>query len=219
MKYLTSQLAKSKAFRALALSLVTASLIGCGGDSGQDSGQVANFVELPTTFTSFYCPDEGVGEENCVLYNPVNPYARASINSTNPQTDTIYKWEFNNQTQSDAARFYLWATAHAQSASGENQYYTANSLHKIFTNDGNTAAQEQAKRAYRSLLDNFFGSETFAANGVDKYLLRNFVGDALVQPGNGINQLFADADAAKAALTSWGYVYDTATTTMSKITN
>lgn len=219
MKYLSSHFAKSNSLRALAVSLMAVSLIGCGGDSGYDSGKVANYVEFPTTLTSFYCSEEGVGEENCVLFNPVNPYARAAVNSTNPETNTIYKWEFTNQAQSDVARFYLWATAHAQSASGENQFYTANSLHKIFSSDGNGLAQEQAKKAYRSLLDNFFGSETFAANGVDKYLLRNFVADALVQPANGLNQLYGTQSAALQAIDDWGYIYDAATTTISKKIN
>jgi len=173
------------------------------------------------TFTSLYCPDEGVGEENCVLFNPANPYADSSLNSPVPDAEPpiLYKWEFNGKPQSDVSKFYLWATAHAQSASGENQFYTADSLHKIYTNEGSEQAQEQAKRAYRSLLDNFFGSVTFAANGVDEFLLRDFVGGAIVRPGNGLNQLFADQEAAEAALSDWGYVFDTDTGNMERKTN
>ena len=56
--------------------------------------------------------------------------------------------------------FYLWATALARRGSGENQYYTALALHELYTAAGDPIIREQAKRAYRNVLDNFFSSVT-----------------------------------------------------------
>ena len=129
MKYSTNQycqFAKSKAFHAFAVSLMTVSLAGCGGDSGVDSGQVVNYVEHPTgEFTSLYCPEIGVGEETCVLYDPVNPYVRASVTNTT-------KWDLADDAPTYKSKFYLWATALVRDPQGENQFYTALSLHNIY---------------------------------------------------------------------------------------
>ena len=59
------------------------------------------------------------------------------------------------------ARFYLWATALARRASGENQWYTARALHELYNYNDDPVIQAQALKAYRSVLDNFFGSATF----------------------------------------------------------
>jgi hypothetical protein len=224
MKALINQhlyLAKSKASYMFAVSFIAVTLTGCGG-AASDNGQIVTQVEMPTTFTSFYCPNEGVGEESCVLFNPANPYARTPINSMNPDTEIAYKWELNNQTQSDLSRFYLWATAHARDAQGENQFYTAQSLHTIFSNEGSTLARDQAKLAYRSLLDNFFGSVTFTgpANAQVSNLLRNWVADRLVNPSSaGLPQLYDSQSAALQAIDDWGYLYDANTTTISRKIN
>jgi len=192
-------------------SFVLVALTGCG-DAASDNGQVVNTVELPTgPLTSLYCPDIGVGDENCVLYDPANPYARSAINGAN-------KFELADAVPSPLSAFYLWATAHARDAQGENQFYTADSLHRIFVQEGSTLAQDQAIRAYRAVLDDFFGSVTFDANQ-NSFLLRNFVGDRLITPSGGLTQLFADRAAAVQALDGWGYVYDTNTTTLTRKTN
>ena len=216
-----SQTAKSKAFSVFAVSIMTVTLAGCGG-AASDNGQVVTQVEMPTTLTSFYCPNEGVGEENCVLYNPANPYARTPINSMNPDTEIAYKWELNNETQSNLSRFYLWATAHARDAQGENQFYAAQSLHVLFDQEGSVLAKEQAKKGYRSLLDNFFGSVTFTgpANAQVSNLLRNWVADRLVNPASAnLPQLYDTQSEALQAIDDWGYLYDAATTTISKKIN
>ena len=67
--------------------------------------------------------------------------------------------------QGAKARFYLWATALARRPTGENQFFTALSLHELFDANSNVLSRdeivrEQALRAYRSVLDNFFGSVT-----------------------------------------------------------
>ena len=65
------------------------------------------------------------------------------------------------------SRYYFWATALARRPGvGENQFLTANSLHEIYTAGGcefggSEQALEQAKRAYRSVLDNYFGAAIF----------------------------------------------------------
>ena len=220
MKYLTNQnghSARSKAFQVvLAVSLTAVFLVGCDGDSGADSGQVVNYVELPTDeFTSLYCEDIGVGEENCVLYDPVNPYANASV------TD-ITKWDLAADAPSFKSKFYLWATALVNNPQGENQFYTADSLHNIFREEGSVLAQEQAKKGYRSVLDNFYGSVTFTGpeSAQTENLLRNWVADRLVNPtAIGLPQLYDDQSLAIQALDDWGYLYNSGTRTLSKKTN
>lgn len=205
------QLAKSKAFHAIAASLVAVSLVGCGGDSGVDSGEVVNYVELPTdAFTSLYCPEIGVGEETCALYDPVNPYVRASV------TD-VTKWDLADDAPSFKSKFYLWATALVRNPQGENQFYTADSLHNIYKEEGSTLAQEQAKKGYRAVLDNFYGSVTFTGpvNAQTENLLRDWVSDRLVNPV-GLPQLYDDQSLAIQALEDWGYSYDEATRMISK---
>ena len=214
MKYLTSQygqFAKPKLFQAVAVSLMTVSLVGCGGDSGVDSGEVVNYVEYPTDeFTSLYCPEIGVGEENCVLYDPVNPYVRASVTNTT-------KWDLADEAPSYKSKFYLWATALVRDPQGENQFYTADSLHNIYREEGSVLAQEQAKKGYRAVLDNFYGSVTFTGpeSAQIENLLRNWTTDRLVNPV-GLPQLYDDQSLAIQALDDWGYVYDTDTMTISK---
>jgi len=208
-----SQLLKTRSLRVIAASLMAVSLAACLGDSGADNGQVVNTVELPTdAFTYLYCPEVGVGEENCVLFDPGNPYVRASV------TDDT-KFQLADDAPSAKSRFYLWSTALARNPRGENQFYTADSLHSIFSLEASVLAQDQAKKAYRSVLDNFFGSVTFSEAGVS-FLLRNFVADRIVNPGNaGLPQLYASQPLALQALDEWGYLYDANTATISKKTD
>lgn len=217
MKYLTIQyyqVAKSKVVHALAVSLIAVSITGCGGDSGVDSGQVINYVELPTDeFTSLYCPEIGIGEETCVLDDPVNPYARASV------TD-VTKWDLSDDAPSFKSKFYLWATALVRSPQGENQFYTADSLHNIYREEGSALAQEQAKKGYRAVLDNFYGSVTFTGPETNQIenLLRHWVTDRLINPG-ALPQLYDDQSLAIQSLSDWGYLYDANTDTISKKTD
>lgn len=196
----------------IATTLLTALLVGCGGDSGVDSGEVVNYVEFPSgEFDSLYCPEIGVGEENCVLYDPANPYARAGVND---QT----KWDLAGDAPNLKSRFYLWATALARGPQGENQFYTADTLHNIYRQEGSVLAQEQAKKGYRAVLDNFYGSVTFTGpvDAQVENLLRNWVTDRLVNPAGGLPQLYDDRSLAIQALDDWGYVYDDSTMTISK---
>lgn len=210
-----SQTAKSKAFSVFAASFMAVTLAGCGG-AASDNGQILNTVQLPTgPLTYLYCPDIGVGEETCVLDDPANAYARSAINGTT-------KWDLATAAPSPLAKFYLWATAHVRDAQGENQFYVAESLHHIVAQEGSGLAQDQAKRAYRALLDNFYGSVTFTGpvNAQISHFLRDWVADRLVQPESfGLPQLYDTQSAALQAIDDWGYLYDANTTTISKKIN
>ncbi len=144
---------------------------GCSSPSDKD-GVVINGIVLPTDVVlNLACEDVGIYPETCVLGDPENPFI----------TTTIVEFDENNPLQDDKfdllatipagptgakARFYLWATALARRPSGENQYYTAKALHELFDANSNVLstdelAREQALKAYKSVLDNFWGSVTF----------------------------------------------------------
>ena len=127
-------------------------LTACGGGEG---GYEVNEVKLPVEYTlNLYCEDAGIANSRCILDDPENPYARSLVNDET-------KFQLYDDSPSAKSDFYLWATALARAPVGENQYYTALSLHDLYTQGGSEVARDQAKRAYRSLLDNYFDSVTF----------------------------------------------------------
>jgi len=141
------------------------------GERDADDGQLINTIVLPTDVVlNFYCADVGIYPETCVLDDPENPFATTTIiefDVNNPDADN--KFDLFNAIQPGPsgakARFYFWATALAQRGSGENQFYTALALHELFDANSNAISKdelvrEQALRAYRSVLQNFFGSVT-----------------------------------------------------------
>lgn len=153
------------------LGAATLIVAGCAGERDENDGELANSILLPTDVVlNLYCEDVGVFPETCVLEDPENPYATTTIlefNENNPGAEN--KFDLYNAIPRGPtgakARFYLWATALARQASGENQYYTALHLHELFDANSNVLsedelAREQALKAYRSVLDNFFGSIT-----------------------------------------------------------
>lgn len=148
--------------KAVRYSLLASLLLLVGCNAGDGSGTPTSSVSLPTdTALDLYCEDVGINTNTCVLDDPANPYARSLINDTT-------KWVLHNASPSAKSRFYLWATALAKSTTGENQYYTALALHELYTEGGSTPstnAQAQAKKAYRSLLDNFYSSLTYYTAG------------------------------------------------------
>ena len=168
--------AQPASFRAAAILLMGLAVMitgGCDGEREPSDSQLVNFIKLPTdTVLNLYCENVGIAAETCVLDDPENPYATTTIIEQSATTagnkfalfDAIPKGPTGAK-----ARFYLWATALAYRQSGENQYYTALALHELF--DANSTAigdqgsedeliREHAKKAYRSVLDNFFGSVT-----------------------------------------------------------
>lgn len=143
---------------------------GCTSERDANDGQLFNAILLPTDVVlNLACADVGVHPEDCVLDDPENPYVNVPISEfdvNNPDDP------FNKLTLAAAipegptgakARFYLWATALARRGSGENQYFTALALHELFDANSNAISKdelvrEQALKAYRSVLDNFFGT-------------------------------------------------------------
>ena len=145
---------KARAWSLVPAVVLVLSFAGCKGGGG-GGGKSADSVALPVDYVlNLFCPNEGINTNTCVLDDPENPYARSLVND-----DT--KFDLYNTSPSAKSDFYLWATALALMTSGENQYYTALSLHDLFTQGGSEVAREQAKKAYRSLLDNFYDSLTF----------------------------------------------------------
>ncbi len=153
------------AFRLPLIMVISLATASCGGDNS--GGTEITTIPLPTdTLLNLHCTDVGIASETCVLNDPENPYATAIIKEfdvNNPDADTKFDLAENIPAGRTGAkaRFYLWATALARRASGENQWYTARALHELFNYNEDPVIQAQALRAYRSVLDNFFGSATF----------------------------------------------------------
>ena len=142
---------------------------GCSGEPGPGDGEVINAIVLPTdTLLNLACEDVGIFTEQCVLEDPENPFSKVPIiefDVNNPDAENKFKL-FNSipaGRNGAKARFYFWATALARRASGENQFYTALALHELWNYNSDPIVQEQALKAYRSVLDNFFGSVTVFA--------------------------------------------------------
>lgn len=144
--------------------------VGCSSPSDKD-GTIINAIVLPTDVVlNLACADVGINDEPCVLGDPENPFATTAIiefDVNNPGGDN--KFDLFNSIPAGPtgakARFYFWATALARRPSGENQYYTALALHELFDANSNVLSADelvraQALKAYRSVLDNFFGSVT-----------------------------------------------------------
>jgi hypothetical protein len=194
-------------------------LSGCGKDS--DDGDVVNSVALPTDDSipfNFYCSNEGLFGNTCVLDDPANPYARSPISEES-------KFELSAEAPSETARFYLWATALAKGigAPGENQFYTAQALHRMWASSNSDNTRQQALRAYQSYADNYRGSATFFEIPLDSdeffpFSLDQFAGEMLFDPTNAANlsgtapPLFSNNPVTNVGLANqeigdWGYLY------------
>ena len=210
-------------------------IIFTNGCSEVDGGSVQNTVQLPIDSTlNFYCENEGIYLDTCVLDNPENPYANVPITEPSDEEpedpcaelyDPTSKFTLSDDAPSSKARYYLWATALARGVGlqGENQYFTAFYLHALYAESGSPTTREQALKAYRSLLDNYFLSVTF-----DKYevaaceevkvaaALKDRVGENLYAPTDpALVSLYTEQDFALQDLGEWGYIYDPVTGIMS----
>ena len=146
---------------------------GCGSDGG--TGAVVTIdpaILVSDLRLNLRCEDVGIYLETCILEDNNNPYRNVETGEfdVNNPDEPVGKLELLEAIPAGPtgakARFYLWATALARRASGENQYFTALALHELWTwqvedGFGDPLIQQQALKAYRSLLDNFFGSATF----------------------------------------------------------
>ncbi len=148
------------------LALLFLGTTGCESP-GMDEGVVITSIVLPTdTLLNLACIEVGIFTETCIEQDRENPYVTATIlefNVNDPDAET--KFALADQIPAGPtgakARFYLWATALARRSSGENQWYTARALHELFNANDDPIIQAQALKAYRSVLDNYFGSVTF----------------------------------------------------------
>ena len=199
------------------LGLLALAATACGPED--TDGVVTTATVLPTdTLLNLACADAGIYLETCILDDPENPFAFITINEfdvNNPGAEN--KFEIANGIPAGPAgakaRFYFWATALARRASGENQYYTALALHELFTVNSDPIIKTQAVKAYRSVLDNFFGSVTFfgpfgAAQVSIPFQLNLLVADNLYRTAaTGHAPLYATQLEALAAIGEWGYTY------------
>ncbi len=196
------------AMRMLGVPLLALGLAAC--EVEETDGIDVTTVPLPLdSLLTLYCDDVGVGAETCVLDDPENPFAKVPLSDDN---------KFDLATPSSKAEFYLWATAQAQSARGENQYYTAEALHKVFAENGDDRIKEQALRAYRAVLDNhldevtFFGpfppgSENFTPQKVALRVAYNLLAPTQSTYTGDFVPLFADINEVQALFGQWGYTY------------
>lgn len=195
------------------LSLALLLVAGCD----RKTGTLVDVVDLPTDYVlDLYSVDEGIHPDQSVLANPANPYADANLNMENV-------WDLNDVSPSPKAKFYLWSTILANIPIGEYQFFTAKSLHELYTAGGSENARTQAIKAYRATLDHFFDSVTWwKADWIveETYyavLLRNLVGQSMYDPSEmNMLPLYSDPVLALADLSEWGYVYDFETKTLSR---
>ena len=155
------------------LGAATLLLAACNNERDEKDGELINAIVLPTDVVlNLACEDVGVYPENCVLGDPENPFVTTTIIEfdENAPPGSPDKFDivttFPEGPTGAKARFYFWATALARRPSGENQWYTARALHELFDANSNVLStdelvREQALKAYRSVLDNFWGSATF----------------------------------------------------------
>ena len=194
--------------------VVFAALLTGGCESPADSeGTLFNEILLPTdTLLNLACADVGIGAETCVLEDPENPYALIpTFEFDNNNPDGPSKFELAQGIPPGPtgakARFYLWATALARFPSGENQWYTAQALHELFDANSDELIRNQALRAYRSVLDNFFGSFTVFEFG--PVTLNEVTADNLYRTGSTPWRRLVEGDPSNVIelLLSWGYTY------------
>jgi hypothetical protein len=122
-----------------------------------------------------YSINEGIYPDRTVLQDPRNPFARdLPSDTTGPNGEPAVKWTLG---MAHVASFYSWASFLARQPNGENQFYAASSLASIGTDmmtqgtnpDVLNLVNDMAARAFQSVLDNFPGAVTYAADGVTTY--------------------------------------------------
>ena len=226
------------AYRMVLLAVTALAVSGCNERDSKNDGEVINNILLPTDVVlNLFCPDVGINDERCVLDDPENPFATVAVlepdqvpedEDGNPLANS--KFDLNNALppgpSGAKARFYLWATALANRQTGENQWYVARALHELYDANSNRVFEdelikEHAKRAYRSVLDNFFGSvirENFGDNTV-AFSLNLIVARSIAfsEEETGFRSLVDSVVAGLALLSEWGYVYDPENETLSRI--
>ena len=152
---------------ALLLVSITALALAACQERNSDDGVLYEAIVLPTdTLLNLACADAGIGFEQCVLGDPENPYAfvatpRFDVNNPDGITTLDLAAGIPAGPTGAKARFYLFATALARNGQGEDQFFTALALHELWSANSDPLIKEQALKAYRSVLDNFYGSAFF----------------------------------------------------------
>ena len=145
---------------------------GCGSGDGGGDNITQQTLPVGTDYTlDLKCENEGIYTETCVLDDPRNPFKTINIvefDMNDPEASNKFELadEIPGGPEGAKSRFYFWATALARRSSGENQFFTAVALHDLYTAGvnagfGSPNAQNQAIKAYRAVLDYYFGSVTF----------------------------------------------------------
>ena len=211
----------------LLLGLGGLAVSGCEPPDESD-GQRYEAVVLPTdTLLNLACADVGIFDNTCVLEDPENPFATVAIiefDENNPEAAN--KFALSNQIppgpEGAKSRFYFWATALARRPSGENQFFTALALHELWSLNSDQIVKDQALKAYRAVLDYFFGSVFFfeccanvSNDGLPLVLpitLNETTADILYRNPTGFRRL-VEGDPLNVIdlLASWGYTYRPAT--------
>ena len=181
------------------------------------NGTIANEVEIPLdNRLDLYSENVGIYLNKDILDDPQNPYADAGLNQDNV-------WDFYDECPSPKGKFYLWGTMMTIIPMGEHQYYTALSLHELYTVGGSENARTQAIKAYRAVLDYYLESTTWDLAwwvGEETYSpvhLKHMVGQNLYEPApNNLLPLFSQPVFAAEAMGEWGYVYNPETKEISK---
>lgn len=213
--------------RRLPALLIAFAVLFTSGCEEPDSSDGTNIDELllPTDVVlNLFCPDVGINDEQCVLDDPENPFATVTIlepDQVPPGSDAPDKFDLFNSLppgpSGAKARFYLWATVLARRPTGENQWYTARALHELFDANSNFAFEdelikEHALKAYRSVLDNFFGSVTFFVFGGVAFpapLNEQVARDLYFTDETGFRRLVPLPEInVLSLLGEWGYTYD-----------
>ncbi len=204
---------------------------GCNDELERDNSDGVAFSDIPLPTDSLLnlsCADMGIYIETCILDDPDNPFRTATIAEFNVNDpDAENKFDLLNQIPPGPtyakARVYFWATALARRASGENQWFTARALHELFDLNSDPLIQAQALKAYRSVLDNFFGSVVFfeccanvnpSGNPVPFSIpLNELTADDIYRTGaTGFARLVpGDPLLALSLLSEWGFSYQPAT--------
>ena len=230
MRIINQHHSRPAVVRKLALLLVSLGALAVSGCESPDASDGVRYdaIVLPTdTLLNLACADVGIFDNTCVLEDPENPFATVAIiefDENNP--DDFNKLELASQIppgpDGAKARFYFWATALARRGSGENQFFTALALHELWSLNSDPIVEEQALRAYRSVLDYFYGSvfffsccEAVSNDGLPLILpstLNEATADILYRNPTGFRRLVeGDPLNVIELLGQWGYTYQPAT--------
>ena len=124
--------------------------------------------------------DEGVHPSTAALDNPANPFRMAPVGEET-------RWDIQS-AEDPVLAFYSWASTLARQPSGENQFYAAQNLQRVYNNG--MAAQSEldlvrqlALKGYQAVLDHFPDSVTYDDTGTSTYDMATPAYQGIVQLG------------------------------------